>query len=91
MTSENILATKLLIRPFKVEEKKTNSGIIIPGIGKTTQCGGDVILVGKGTPTVEMPVKVGQKVLCNPHSLQSVIIEEEQMALLDIRDALYFY
>jgi co-chaperonin GroES (HSP10) len=91
MTSENILNTKILIKPFKVEEKKTESGIIIPGIGKPNQCGGEVILVGKGTPTTEMPVKIGQKVLCNPHSLQGVIIEGEQLALLDVRDALFFY
>jgi co-chaperonin GroES (HSP10) len=91
MTQNNILATKILVRPFKAEETKTSSGIIIPGTGKPKQFGGEVLLVGKGTPTIEMPVKIGQTVLCNTHALQSVIIEGEQLGLLDVRDALFFF
>jgi co-chaperonin GroES (HSP10) len=87
----NILATKILCKePLKVE-KKTNSGLILPSIIKTDQICADVVITGDGTPTVDIPVKIGQRVIFNPHAPQRVTIESEEYLLIDIRDVLFFY
>ena len=87
----NILATKILCKEPPKVEAKTQSGIILPSAVKTDQICGTVVLTGTGTPQIDIPVKIGQKVLFSPHAPQKVSIEGEDYLLLDIRDVLFYF
>jgi co-chaperonin GroES (HSP10) len=92
MTQGNLLPTKILVKKIEKKEKVTTSGIFIPStVGKDPNISGDVILTGTGTETVQMCVKEGDRVLFNPHSFQTVRIDEVDYLLLDVRDVLYWF
>ena len=86
-----ILATKVLVREYVKEEKKLASGIIIPQqAGKDPNIRGEVVLCGKGTTPLFMPVKVGDTVFFNPHSPQRVRVEDVDYLVLDVKDILLY-
>ena len=92
MTQGNLLPTKILVKRIEKKEKVTNSGILIPALaGKDPNIAGDIVLTGAGTEAVPMCVKEGDRVLFNPHSFQTVRIDDVDYLLLDIRDVLYWF
>jgi co-chaperonin GroES (HSP10) len=93
MTQGNVLPTKLLVKKFIKPDKVTASGLVIPNtiIKEENSIVGDIVLCGEGTPTIPIPVKIGQRVIFNKHSCQSLTINEEPLLLLDIRDVLFYF
>jgi co-chaperonin GroES (HSP10) len=87
-----INSTKVLLKEIPKTEKKTESGLIIPNVGKgDPQISGIVLQVGKGLPSIPMEIEVGQTVLFFPHAVQRFNIDDEPVMLLDCRDCLFRY
>lgn len=99
--TERVLATKLLLKEAVKSEKKTESGIIIPDIGKQPTSVATIVLVGKGTSSLPMVAEVGDRVLFSPHAVTRLTIPENEETkdlglkgeylLLDIKDVLLLF
>ena len=91
LTSKRVLPTKILLLPPKAEEKKTQSGLIIPETaGKVTSLG-TVVIAGEGTDLIKMPVSIGQKVMFPPQAGVRVRYEDEDYVLLNVQDVLLYW
>lgn len=74
MVSGKIQALYCLVKEI-VPEEKTESGLIFKPVAvmqKSNICG-EVVMVGKSTPEVEMEIVIGDKVLFSPHSFRKFI------------------
>jgi co-chaperonin GroES (HSP10) len=83
--------TKVLCREQAKEERKTQSGIFIPAVGKDPQITATVVQVGSGIASFPMEVRVGERVLFYPHAAQRFNLGDEPMLLVDARDILFRY
>lgn len=88
---KKILPTKLLVKKVIPDKRYTPSGLVIPESASETSCIGDVVLVGDGTATQPMPVRVGQRVMYPPRAPQWVKLGDQEYWLLDIRDILLYW
>lgn len=74
----HVIQGKLLIKQDNAE-KKTESGIIIPGQEKPKQ--GEVVVVGKSTDRVKTLVDVGDKVFFAEHAGTVINMEDKEISL----------
>lgn len=85
----NILPSKLLTKPIPKVEKKTQGGIILPTqIIKDVNISATIVQVGSGVPA-DVKVKEGDTILFNPHSIQRLVLEDQEFGIVDWRDILY--
>lgn len=93
MKQGSILNTKILVKSIAEEEKRSPSGIIIPGgMGKAPNISGVVVQVGEGLgDKVPMVVSVGQTAMYYPNSAQKLIIDGDEFSLIDVRDVLFYF
>jgi len=86
-----ILPNKVVITEIKPVEKETQSGIILPTIGRNPQIEGTVVLVGDPNGDIPMVVKNGMTVLYTPMAAQKFSFEDEEFLLLDQNSVLFMY
>lgn len=91
ITSKNVLATNLLIKKPKKEEQVLKSGLIIPESADEITSQGVVVVAGKGTARVEVPVSVGQTVMFPPRAVQRVHVDGEDYFVLPIQNVLLYW
>jgi chaperonin GroES len=91
LTISSVLPNKIIIREIKLTEKKTESGLILPSVGKNPQTHGVVLLTGSGTESQPMIIKVGQTVVYTPLSGQRFQLDGEELVLLDQSSVILFY
>ena len=85
MAEKRINPTKILIEEISEIQGQTASGIIIPSaVVKYPASKGKVLIVGKGTPDIEIVYKVGDVVLFNPNAGQKFEFEGKEVRLLDV-------
>jgi co-chaperonin GroES (HSP10) len=74
----------LFVLAKKIEEKEqTEKGILIPtAVIKTPTVAAEVILTGGSTPTEEMHVKVGDRILFSPHAFRAFVHPEDKQEYL---------
>lgn len=85
-----IHATKILAEEIKVGEKFIpGTNIVIPSVVKEPHLRAKVVMVGEGTPSVPIGVKVGETVIFSPHSPQRLKLGDTDYLLLDTRDVLF--
>jgi co-chaperonin GroES (HSP10) len=77
--------TKILVEEI-AEQPTTSGGIIIPTMVKDDSLRGKVLLVGSGTPELEMVYAVGDTVLFNPHAGRKFTWSGKEVKLIDIND-----
>jgi len=85
-----ILAGKVLLEPFKAEEK-TERGIIIPESAKTNPFKGKVVLTGVAKGDTVMEVKAGDVVRYSDYAGTEITINEKTYLLMDQESILYIY
>jgi co-chaperonin GroES (HSP10) len=89
--SGNILPNKLLVKPIPKKEKTTQSGIIIPNqLVKDVNISASVIAVGTGVPE-DILINKGDTIIFNPHSVQRLILEDQEHGIIDYKDLLYIF
>jgi chaperonin GroES len=86
------LADRVIIRPLEAEEK-TAGGIIIPDAAKEKPMKGEVVAVGPGKvadsgQTIEMSLKIGDKVLYGKYSGTEVAIDSKDYLIMRESDIL---
>jgi len=86
-----VLPNKIVIKEVAETEKKTESGIIVPVLGKNPQTKAKVVLVGTGTPEMPMNIPVGSIILFTPMAAQKFTFEDEEFLLLDQNNVLFWY
>lgn len=94
LEGKKILPTRILIRKLdKPQEKKTQGGLFIPTTAESMEVTniGEVILVGEGTATMPMVVKVGNHVLFPPRAPQRVETDDGTFYLLSLNDVLLYW
>ncbi len=91
LTNKRVLSTKLLIKKPEKKERITGSGIIIPQEANEVTSIGTVVIAGRGTELVPVPVKKGETVMFPPRSAIKVQIEEEDFFLINIQDVLLYW
>ena len=80
------LGDRIVIKPMEAEEK-TKGGIILPDTVKEKPVEGTIVAAGPGRKsddgkTVEMEVKVGEKILYGKYSGTEVTIEGEEYLIM---------
>lgn len=88
MLKGRILAGKVLVKPFKAEEK-TEGGLYIPDSAKEKQYKGKVILTGTGKKNEPMEVGVSNVVSYFQFAGTEITIGGENYLLLDQSNILY--
>jgi len=79
--------TKILVQDIIEVTNKTASGIIIPdAIIKKEIMKGKVLIVGKGTPDIEIPYKMGDTVLFHPRAGSKFSYEGDDLRLIDVSE-----
>jgi chaperonin GroES len=90
--------TKTTLKPLgnrvlakRLEQEKTQGGIILPDSAKKKQETAEVIAVGSGTPNKDgkilpMPVQVGDKILMDKYSGQEVSLNDEEFIVVKAED-----
>ena len=84
------LADRVVIRPQEAEEI-TKGGIILPDTAKEKPMQGEIVAIGNGKvtddgKTVELSVKVGDKVLYGKYSGTEVSIEGDEYLIMREND-----
>lgn len=87
LSGKHVLPTKVLLSVPKENEKKTESGIIIPGSANKISSKGTVVIVGSGIKDVE----IGNQVMFSPHAGIKVVNEGEEYTLIWLQDVLLFW
>jgi chaperonin GroES len=82
----NPLADRVIIKPSEAEEK-TKGGIILPDTAKEKPIEGTVVAAGPGKvtddgKTVQLGVKVGDKVLYGKYSGTEITVEGEEYLIM---------
>jgi chaperonin GroES len=80
------LGDRIVVKPMEAEEK-TKGGIILPDTVKEKPVEGTIVAAGPGRKsddgkTVEMEVKVGEKILYGKYSGTEVTIEGEEYLIM---------
>lgn len=84
-----INGTKLLVEDIIETTQTTKGGIILPNaIIKKETMKGKVLIVGKGTPDIEIPYKTGDIVLFHPRAGQKFSYEGDELRLIDCNEVL---
>lgn len=91
LANKNVLPTKILLEKPEEKEKKTHSGLILPSTADKVTSMGTAILVGEGTESVPMPVKVGDKLMFPPRAVIKVEIDDKIYWLLSIQDVILYW
>lgn len=79
--------TKLLVHDIIEVTNKTASGIILPdAVIKKETMKAKVLLVGKGTPDIEIPYVPGDTVLFHPRSGTKFSYEGDDLRLIDVNE-----
>lgn len=85
------LAEKVVVKMLEAEET-TKSGIILTAAAKEKPQIAEVIAVGPGGVVdgkeIQMPVKVGEKVVMNKYSGSEVKLNDEEYVIVKISDIL---
>jgi len=82
------LRGRVLIRPLKEEEKKTESGIIIPDTFKDSMVKGEVVAIGSGHIAMEtgviipIEVKEGDTVLYGRGESNVITVDGEELLMM---------
>lgn len=84
------LADRVLVKKEKQEEK-TTGGIILPDSAQQKQDMGKVIAVGPGKQDkegsiLEMPVKVGDKIMWDKYGGQELSVDDEEFIIVKASD-----
>jgi len=84
------LNERIAIKQIEPEEKKTDSGIVLPDTAKKEKPQqGEVIAVGKGCADSELEtVKVGDIVVFDKFAGTNVKIDDEEIIVLSLEDVL---
>jgi co-chaperonin GroES (HSP10) len=94
ITEGNLLPSKILLERIIKTEQVSKGGIIVHSTaGKDPNISGLVCMFGSGVLASldpAKPLKIGDKILFNPHSFQTVRIDEKDLLLLDCRDILFY-
>lgn len=79
--------TKILVKDIIEVTSKTASGIIIPdAVIKHEAMKAKVLVVGKGTPDIEIPYVAGDTVLFHPRAGAKFTYEGDDFRLLDCNE-----
>lgn len=87
LSEKHVLPTKILLQVPKDEEKKTESGIIIPGVANKISSKGTVVIVGNAIKDIEK----GMNIMFSPHAGIKVHHEGEDYTLIAIQDVLLYW
>ena len=94
MISGKILPLLSLVKEIKPEEK-TESGLIFKPVAvmQKSNISGEVVLVGSSTPTEEMHIKIGDKILFSPHAFRKFVHPEDNQEYLLVhqKDVMLIY
>jgi co-chaperonin GroES (HSP10) len=94
LISGNILPLLSLVKEITPEEK-TESGLIIKPVNvmAKSNISGEVVLVGGSTPTEEMHIKVGHKILFSPNAFRKFVHPDDnkEYLLVHQKDVMLFY
>jgi co-chaperonin GroES (HSP10) len=85
----SVLPTHILVRIEEEKEKTTTSGLVLIEKKSNSHVIGEIVVVGDGTPSLPMMVKVGQRIIFAPLSSQLVTIDGEDYRLLAQSSILY--
>ena len=85
----------LFVVAKKIKEKPiTDGGILVPTeVIKTPTISAEVLLTGEGTPTEDMHIKVGDKILFSPHAFRSFVHPDDKQEYLLVaqKDVMLIY
>ena len=82
------LHDRVLVKPFKKEEERTASGIIIPSSSQDDKGIGTVVELGTGIADRDFVVKKGQTVLYGKFAGQEVQVAGEDLLVMRETDIL---
>jgi co-chaperonin GroES (HSP10) len=94
MTTGDILPSKVLLKRFAKKEKVVGTIIIPETAGKDPNLSGSVCLIGSNVQSLldtTRPLKINDTVLFNPHSCQTVRINDEDYLLADCKELLFYF
>jgi len=91
MRKDKINPTKVLVTDIVEDEKKTASGIIIPGTAKTPSMRGRVVLVGRGTPEMPIEYSKGDVVYYRPMAGSKFNMDDVDYRLVDVQEIFLGY
>jgi co-chaperonin GroES (HSP10) len=86
MATLKVNPTKVLIQDITATEEKTKGGLIIPGMVKIPTMRGTIILVGDGTPDIQIKHQVGDIALFNPGAGSKLMWDDKEYRLVDISE-----
>jgi co-chaperonin GroES (HSP10) len=87
LSEKHVLPTKVLLLPKKDEEKKTNSGLIIPETVNKVSSLGTAVIVGSAVKEVS----VGNSIMFSPHAGVRVKHNDIEYVLINNTDILLFW
>ena len=80
------LGERLLIKPIKEEEKKSEGGIVLPDSAKEKPQKAEVVAIGDKVEDLDL--KVGDKVIFSKYAGTEIKIDEEDYIIIDSSDIL---
>jgi len=94
MIKGNILPLLSLVKEITPEEK-TESGLIFKPVNvmAKSNISGEVVLIGGSTPTEEMHIKIGDKILFSPHAFRKFVHpdDNQEYLLVHQKDVMLIY
>lgn len=87
LSEKHVLPTKILLQVPEEKEKKTESGLIIPGSANKITSLGTAVIVGSAIKEL----KVGDFCMFSPHAGIKVKHEGVEYVLISIQDVLLYW